>query len=135
MYQRFYTRCLSLHEDLWSIDRCYSFRYMESWLKHEVIFVYRPCRKHINTILYMSRSVRKPTLWTLRKVSTRISISMPLTLTRTDLFRLLRIFCFRNLYSIPPRQNVSARISMRMLIWFDTLRRVHIVGFLVELLV
>ena len=40
----------------------------------------------------MSRPVRKPTLWTLRKVSTWI---------RIDTFRLLWIFCFRNNYSIP----------------------------------
>ena len=49
----------------------------------------------------MSRSTRKPTLWNLRKVSTRISLSMPRRLTRTDTFRLLWIFCFRNYYSIP----------------------------------
>ena len=49
----------------------------------------------------MNRSSRKPTLWTLRKVSTRISLSMPRRLTWTDTFRLLWIFCFRNHYSIP----------------------------------
>ena len=49
----------------------------------------------------MSRPARKPTLWTLRKVSTRISTSMPRRLTRIDTFRLLWIFCFRNHYSIP----------------------------------
>ena len=39
---------------------------------------------------------------------------------------------------IPLRRNVSARISLlglRMLIWIDTLRRVHNVGYLVERLI
>ena len=69
---------------------------------------------------------------------TRISPSMPRRLTRTDTFRLLWIFRFRNHYSIPlspPRRNVLARINMcelRWLIWLDTLRRVHNVSFLVE---
>ena len=49
----------------------------------------------------MSRPSRKPTLWTQRKVSTRISLSMPHTLTRVDTFRLLWVFCFKNHYSIP----------------------------------
>ena len=49
----------------------------------------------------MSRSTRKPTLLTPRKVSTRISLSMPRRLTRTDTFRLLWIFCFRNHYFTP----------------------------------
>ena len=49
----------------------------------------------------MSRPTRKPTLWTLRKISTWISLSMPWRLTRTDTFRLLWIFCFMNHYSIP----------------------------------
>ena len=85
--------------------------------------------------LYISRSVRKPTIWTLRKVSTQISLSMPRRLTRTDTFRLLWTFCFRNHYSI---RNMSDRISLRgvrRLIWVDTLRRVHNVGFLVERLI
>ena len=47
----------------------------------------------------MSRPARKPTLWTLRKVTTRISLSMPRRLTRTSTFRLLWIFNFRNHYS------------------------------------
>ena len=34
----------------------------------------------------MSRPARKPTLWTLRKVSTRISLRNPRMLTRTDTF-------------------------------------------------
>ena len=38
---------------------------------------------------YMRRSTRKQTLWTLRKVSTRISLSLPHRLTRTDTVRLL----------------------------------------------
>ena len=40
----------------------------------------------------MSRSARKPTWWTRRKVSTQISLSMLRRLTRTDTFRLLWIF-------------------------------------------
>ena len=54
----------------------------------------------INSDLYMSHPARKPTLWTQRNVSTRISLSMPRRLTRIDTFRLLWIFCFRNHYSI-----------------------------------
>ena len=74
----------------------------------------------------MSRSVRKPTLLTLRKVSTRISISLPLILVSPPVD-----FLFQEslLYtSIPLRRNVSARISLRglrWLIWVDTLRRVN----------
>ena len=80
----------------------------------------------------MSRPARKPTLWTLYKVSTRISLSMLRRLTRTDTFRLLWIFCFRNHYSVPLRWNVMARISLHRLhrqIWVDTLRRVYNVFF------
>ena len=51
--------------------------------------------------LYMSLPAMKPTLWTLCKVSTRISLSMPCKLTRIYNFRLLWIFCFRNHYAIP----------------------------------
>ena len=49
----------------------------------------------------MSRPAIKPTLWNLRKVSTRIGLSMPSRLTRIDTVRLLWNFCFRNHYSIP----------------------------------
>ena len=54
--------------------------------------------------------MRKSTLWTLCKVSTRISLSMPHRPTRIYTFRLLWIFCFRNHYSIYPflRWNVPA---------------------------
>ena len=58
-----------------------------------------------------------------------ISLSMPLRVTRTYTFRFLWIFYT----SIPLRRNVSARISsrgLRSLIWVNTLRRVHTVGFL-----
>ena len=78
----------------------------------------------------MPSKKRKPLVWTLRKVSTRISLSMPQRLNRTDTFRLLWIFCFRNHYSLPLSPlggNVSARISL-----VDTLCRVHNVDFLVE---
>ena len=40
------------------------------------------------------------TVWTLHIVLTRISLSMPRRLTRTDTFYLLWIFCFWNNYSI-----------------------------------
>ena len=49
----------------------------------------------------MSRSTKKPTLWTPRKVSIRISLSMPRRITRKYTFHLLWIFCFVNHYSIP----------------------------------
>ena len=84
----------------------------------------------------MSRAARKPTVWTLRKVLNRISLSMPRRLTRIDAFRLLWIFRFLGiitLYLYPMRRNVSARISLRglcRLIWVDTLRRDRYVGFL-----
>ena len=48
------------------------------------------------TNLDMSHPTRKPTLWTLRKLSTRISLSMPRRLSRTDTFRLLSFFYFKN---------------------------------------
>ena len=48
----------------------------------------------------MSRSTRKPTLWTLRKISTRTNLSMPRILTQTDTFHLMLIFCFRNHYTM-----------------------------------
>ena len=44
----------------------------------------------------MSCPTRKPTLWTLCKVSIRISLSMLRRLTRTDVFCLLWILCFRS---------------------------------------
>ena len=53
-----------------------------------------------------------------RKVSTRISLSMPRRLTRMDTFRLLWIFCFRSHYALPlfpDRRNVSARILIMFL--------------------
>ena len=64
----------------------------------------------------MSRSTRKPTVWTW------ISLGMTRRLTRTDMFRPKRMFCFYYT-SIPLRRNVSARISMcglRGLIRIDT---------------
>ena len=68
----------------------------------------------------MSRPERKPTLWNLRKASTLISLRMPRRLTRTDNFRLLWSFCFRNHYSIslsPLSRNMSARVTLRGLRW------------------
>ena len=47
------------------------------------------------------RLARKPTWWTLCKISNWISRSMQRRLTRSDNFRVLWNFCFRNHYSIP----------------------------------
>ena len=52
-------------------------------------------------IFAVPRENSKLTLWTLRKVSIRISLSMPRRLTWKGSFRLLWIFCFRNHFSIP----------------------------------
>ena len=84
----------------------------------------------------MSRPARKPTVWTLRKVSTRISLSMPRRVNPDRHFLPPVDFLFQEslLYtSISLRRNVSARISLRglhRLIWIVTLRRVHNVAFL-----
>ena len=48
----------------------------------------------------LSRPAGKRTLWTLRKVSIRISPFMPRRLTWTDSLRLLWIFCFMTRYII-----------------------------------
>ena len=48
---------------------------------------------------YMNRPTRKPTVLSLRKVSTRISLIMPRRFTRTYTFRLLWFFCSMNHYS------------------------------------
>ena len=48
-----------------------------------------------------SRIRRKPTLWNLRKISIRISLSMLRRLTRTDTWCFLWILGFRNRYFIP----------------------------------
>ena len=82
----------------------------------------------------MSRPARKQTVCTLRKVSTRISLSMPRRLTRHLSPPVDFLFQESLLYtSIPLRRNVTARISLReprRLIWVDTLRRGHYVAFL-----
>ena len=52
-------------------------------------------------ILKMSLPARKPTKWTLRKESTRVSLSILRRLTRRDTLSLLWIFCSRNHYTIP----------------------------------
>ena len=49
----------------------------------------------------MSRHAIKPTLWTLRKISTQISLSIPRRLTRVYTSHYLWIFWFRNHYFIP----------------------------------
>ena len=70
----------------------------------------------------MSRSTRKPTLLTLRKVSTRISLSMPRMLIQADPVD----FLFQGSLLFTPislRRNMSAQISLRALrrlIWVDT---------------
>ena len=53
---------------------------------------------------FVNEPSREKTLWTLRKVSTRISLSTPRRLTRKETFCLQWIFCFRNHYPIlyPP---------------------------------
>ena len=56
---------------------------------------------HVSYRYYLSRPTRKPKLWTLRKVSTRICQSMSRRLTRTDNFCFLWIFRFRNQYCWP----------------------------------
>ena len=66
---------------------------------------------HIDITYTTSRPARKPTLWTLRKVLTRISLIMPRRLNRIDSFRLLWIFCFRNHYSIPLSTPETERVS------------------------
>ena len=84
---------------------------IESWKHHGIrikgLFFSKFAFPHVfnmtfeKTYITMSRSTRKPTLWTLRKVSTRISLSMPRRLTHTYIFRLIWIFFFRTRYSIP----------------------------------
>ena len=79
----------------------------------------------------MSQSERNPTLWTLCRVSTRIGLSMPRRLVDRH-FSPPVDFLFKVTLLYPIRRNVSARISLRglrRLIWVDTLRRVHNVGF------
>ena len=91
----------------------------------------------IFTIRHMSRITGKPILWSM-------DADQPKHATKANpgrLFSPLVDFLFREslLYtSFPMRRNVSARISLRgnaHLIWVDTLRKVHNVGFLVERLI
>ena len=85
----------------------------------------------------MSRTTRNATFWTLRKVGTdppkRAVHANP---DRHCLPPVDFLFQESLLYtSIPLRRNVSAPISLRgllRLIWVDTLRRVHNIGFLAE---
>ena len=65
----------------------------------------------------MSRPVRKSTLWTLRKVLIRISLSMPRKLTRIENLSPPVYFLFQEslLYtctSTPLRRNVSAQTDL-----------------------
>ena len=64
--------------------------------------IYSSCKNKCLRNNYVSRLLRKPTLWTLLKGSIQISLSMLRRLTWTDNVRLLKIFCFRNHYSLPP---------------------------------
>ena len=84
----------------------------------------------------MSRPARKPTLWTLRKVSypdppAQSAHAYPNSQVSPTVY-----FLFQEslLYtSIPLRRDVSARISqrgLRWLIWVDILRSDHNAGFL-----
>ena len=74
--------------------------------------------------------MRKSTLWTMRKVSTRISLSMPHRPTRIDTFRLLWIFCFRNNYSIhlSPLDGMCQRRLIWSIHYTDVYRRSCILG-------
>ena len=70
-------------------------------------------RKSPSIFTDMSRPTRKSTVWTLRKVSTRISLRMPRRLIRANTFRLF-LFQESLLYThIPMRRKVSVRISLR----------------------
>ena len=84
---------------------------------------------------YTSRTVRRPTVWTVHKESTRNQPNHTAQAYPDIHFSLPADFLFREslLYtSILLRRNVSARISLRgpcILIWVDTLRRVHTLVF------
>ena len=119
---------------IWYLCRCFM-SLLECKLCDKLYSGYFP------TILYLSRSTRKPSLCTMRKVSACISISISCRLSRTDSLRQCSPpvdFSFRESFlyiSIPLRRKVSARISlhgMGRLVWVDTLRRLHNICFLVE---
>ena len=87
----------------------YIWHFFESGVKHknkqtivftDVIKLVRSRDKDQRAVA-LSYLARKPTLWTLRKASTWISLSMPHRLTRLYTFRLQWIFCFKNHYSLP----------------------------------
>ena len=88
--------------------------------------------------LNVTRSTRKPTLWTLRNVSTRISLGSPRKLIRADSFRLRRIEIYSNdscKQKIQRRRKLTDRLTLRgmlKLIRLNTLRRVHNVDFHLE---
>ena len=86
---------------VWFTDLIYFDKKNESTIRRFSMYICTGVTDVFLTLRDMSRPTRKPTLWTLHEVSTRISRSMPRRLTRTYTFRLLWIFCFRNHYSIP----------------------------------
>ena len=59
---------------------------------------------YCKTKVYMSRLARKPTVWTLRKVSSQISLSMPRRLIRIDTFAscVFSVSGLITLYLYPP---------------------------------
>ena len=75
----------------------------------------------------MSRPARKPTLWPLRNVSTQIRPHSPRKLIRAETFRLGGL---GNDSSENPHEAKRVYPSKPLLIWVDTLRIVHSVGFL-----
>ena len=83
----------------------------------------------------------QPTVRNMRKVSTRISLSMPRRLTWTDIMRLPWIYCFMNHYSIPlsPWYGIYCpRLACAdCLGWSGPIRCVEVIniGFLVERLI
>ena len=99
------------------------------------IIIYARYREH------MSRSMRKPTLWSLRYVSTQISMRSQRRLIQADSYRLnwdrgIELWFMKQ--KIYRRRSLYVRVSLRgilRLIRFDALRRVHTVGFLVGRLI
>ena len=55
------------------------------------IKVFCPAEVALRVVLHMSRSTRKPTVWTLCNVSTQISLRDHRRLVRADTFRIMGI--------------------------------------------
>ena len=80
----------------------------------------------------VSVAVPRENQYCTNKVSTQISLSMPRRLTRIDLFFTscgYSVSGIITLYLYSPETEWLARISLRRLIWIDTLSRGHNVGF------